>query len=118
MLKRITDESAVAQRSERPERQEEVRRSTLNRAANDKLPGHVIPTGRFGSLAKALEQFSANRDETIAYLSELQGRLHARSIVHPIGPMTCHECFIMIANHPLRHLEQIREIQASPGYPA
>jgi hypothetical protein len=118
MLKRVTDESAVAERSERPERQEEVRRFTLNRASKRQAPGHVIPSGRFGSLAKALEQFSANRDQTIVYLSDCKDDLHARSIVHPIGPMTCHECFVMIANHPLRHLAQIQEIQAAPGYPA
>jgi hypothetical protein len=31
--------------------------------------------------------------------------------------MTCHECLVLIANHTLRHLAQIREIQATPGYP-
>ena len=90
----------------------------LNRTTKRQAPERVYPSGRFGSLAKALEQFSANRDQTIAYLSECKDDLHARSIVHPIGPMTCHECFVIIANHPLRHLAQIREIQATPGYPS
>jgi len=118
MLKRVTDESAVSERSERPERQEEVREFMLNRMSKRQAPGRVYPSGRFGSLANALEQFSTNRDQTIAYLSECKDDLHARSIVHPIGPITCYECFAIIVNHPLRHLAQIREIQAAPGYPS
>ena len=117
MLKRVTDESAVSARNERPGRQEEIRGSTLNRANKRESPAHVVPSGRFGSLAKALEQFSVNRDQTIGYVSDCNDDLDARSIVHPIGPMTCHECLIVIANHPLRHLGQIREIQETPGYP-
>ncbi len=117
MMGRITDESSASERAVRSEKQGELRKSTLNRASKRQSPERMIPTGRFASLTKALDQFSANRDDTIAYLRSCKDDLHARSFVHPTGPMTCHEGFILIANHPLRHLAQIREIQASPGYP-
>lgn len=117
MMSRITDESSASERTVRPEKQGDLRKFTLNRASKRNAPERMVPTGRFGSLAKALDQFSANRDDTIAYLTSCKDDLHARSFVHPSGPMTCHEGFILIANHPLRHLEQIREIQASPEYP-
>jgi hypothetical protein len=118
MLARITDESSASERSERAERQSEIRQFTLNRVSKRQAPERVVPTGRFPSLAKSLEAFSANRDVTIAFVRSCKDDLHARSIVHPTGPMTCHEGLILLANHPLRHLEQIREIQATPGYPA
>jgi len=117
MMSRITDESSTSERTVRPEKQGDLRKSTLNRTSKRQAPERVVPTGRFSSLAKALEQFSANRDDTIAYLTSCKDDLHARSFAHPTGPMTCHEGFILIANHPLRHLAQIREIQASPEYP-
>jgi len=118
MLRRITDESSASERLLRPEKHGELRKFSLNRASKRQAPERVVPTGRFGLLAKALQQFSANRDETIAYLKNCEDDLHARLFVHPTaGSLTCHEGFILIANHPLRHLQQIREIQASPGYP-
>ena len=118
LLRRITDESSASERLLRPEKHGELRKFSLNRASKRQAPERVVPTGRFGLLAKALQQFSANRDETIAYLKNCEDDLHAQLFVHPTaGPLTCHEGFIIIANHPLRHLQQIREIQASPGYP-
>jgi len=118
LLRRITDESSASERLLRPEKHGELRKFSLNRASKRQAPERVVPTGRFGLLAEALQQFSANRDETIAYLKNCEDDLHAQLFVHPTaGPLTCHEGFIIIANHPLRHLQQIREIQASPGYP-
>ena len=118
LMRCITDESNASERALRPEKQGELRKFALNRASKRQAPERAVPTGRFGLLAKALKQFSANRDETINYLKNCKDDLHARLFVHPTaGPLTCHEGFILIANHPLRHLEQIHEIQASPGYP-
>ena len=39
--------------------------------------------------------------------------------MHPVaGEITCRECLALVIGHPLRHLQQIREIKGSPGYPA
>jgi hypothetical protein len=118
LLARITQESIPSDRVERPERQAELRKLGAERTTKRLAPERVRPTGRFGSIAKALEQFVANREKTIAYLSECRDDLHARTVVHPIATMTCHEMVVLMSAHTLRHLDQVREIQATPGYPA
>jgi len=103
LLMRLTEEAIPSERVVRPERQVELRKMAADRSTKRQVPERARPSGQFGSLARALEQFAANREKTIAYLSVCQDDLHARNIAHP---------------HTLRHLDQIREIQKSPGYPA
>lgn len=111
-------ESTPAERVERPERQAELRKTTADRTAKRKAPERAWPTGRFGSVTKALDQFVANREKTIAYLNDCQDDLHARTVVHSVGTLTGHELVVLLSAHTLRHLDQIREIQRTPGYPA
>jgi DinB superfamily len=117
LLMRLTQEATPSEHIERPERQEQLRKLGLDRASKRQAPERARPTGRFGSVSKALEQFVANREKTMAYLRDCQDDLHARTVVHPIGAMTCHELVVLMSAHTLRHLEQIREVQATPGYP-
>ncbi|HVB57405.1 MAG TPA: DinB family protein [Candidatus Acidoferrales bacterium] len=119
ILYRISEDYTPSDRVERPDRQAELRQFGASRASKRQAPERVRPTGQFGSLAKALDQFAASREQTIAYLSACQNDLNAGTVVHPtLGPMTCHEYVIFMTGHTLRHLDQIREIQASPGFPA
>jgi hypothetical protein len=118
LLARLAQEWSPSERIERPERQLELRELGMNREIKRQAPQRVHPTGRFGSLSKALEQFVENREKTIAYLGNCQDDLHARTVAHPIATMTCHELVVMMAGHTLRHLAQIREIRAAPGYPS
>lgn len=118
ILNRISEDYTPSDRVERPDRQAELRQIAANRINKRPAPDRLRPTGRFGSLAKARDQFAASRAETIAYLSACVDDLHARTVVHGLGPMTSYEFLIYTANHTLRHLDQIREIQASPGFPA
>ncbi|MGD0965159.1 MAG: DinB family protein [Candidatus Acidiferrales bacterium] len=118
LLKRLSEEAIASERVVRPARQVELRKMAGDRTTKRQVPERVRPSGQFGSLQKALEQFAANREKTIAYLSACEDDLHARSIVHPIGTMTCHEYVIFMTTHTLRHLDQIGEIKKSPGYPA
>jgi uncharacterized damage-inducible protein DinB len=118
LLMRLTQESTPAEHVERPERQAELRKLGFERTDKRQAPERARPTGRFGSLTKALEQFAANREKTIDYLRDCTEDLHARTVVHPIGVMTCHELVVLMGAHTLRHLGQIREIQSTPGYPS
>lgn len=118
LLIRLTQEAAPSEHVERPERQAELHKLGRDRSAKRKAPERAQPTGRFGSVSGAIAQFAANREKTIAYVRDCQDDLHARTVVHPIGVMTCHEMVVLMSAHTLRHLDQIREIQATPGYPA
>jgi hypothetical protein len=117
LMARLVQEATPCDHTERPERQAELRKLGFDRTGKRNAPERARPTGRFGSLSNALAEFKANRDKTLAYMRDCPDDLHARTIVHPIGPMTSHELVVMMASHTLRHLEQIREVQAAPGYP-
>ncbi len=117
LLLRLTEEAKPSEHVERPERQVELARTTRDRSGKRNAPEPARPTGRFGSLANALQQFAANREKIMAYLRDCADDLHARTVVHPVGPMTSHELVVMMSSHTLRHLDQIREVQATPGYP-
>ena len=118
LLSRLAQEATPCEHIERPERQAELARLGIDRSGKRNAPERARPTGRFGSLSNALQQFAANREKTVSYLRDCNDDLHARKVVHPIGEMTSHELVVLMSNHTLRHLEQIREVQAAPGYPA
>lgn len=117
LLARLTQEATPSEHVVRPERQAELHKLGRDRSGKRQAPERARPTGRFGSLSKALEEFAANREKTLAYLRGCTDDLHARTVVHPIGAMTSHELVILMSAHTLRHLEQIREVQSAPGYP-
>lgn len=89
-----------------------------NRSKKMDAPERVRPKGRYGSLASALDQFRENRERTIAYIAGCEDDLRARATQHLLGPMSCQECLMVLIAHPMRHAEQIREIQQAAGYPA
>ncbi len=81
-------------------------------------PERVRPKGRYGSLATALHQFRENRERTIAYIAACEDDLRTRATQHLLGRMSCQECLMVLIAHPVRHVEQIREIKQAAAYPA
>jgi hypothetical protein len=74
-------------------------------------PEPAQPAGRFSTLAEAAAAFAKHRGRTIAWVEACTENLRLRSIEHPaLGPMNAYECLILMAVHPLRHMEQIREL--------
>jgi hypothetical protein len=111
--------SAPAEGTVTPRTEAEFRREMVDRARRMQSPPPARPTGRYGSLDAALDRFRAHRDETIAYVNNSSEDFRARCITHPIfGTLDGREGILFLAGHALRHLEQIREIKAAPGYPA
>jgi uncharacterized damage-inducible protein DinB len=93
-------------------------RGVLNRARKFSAPAGLQPTQQYPSAEAALEAFAERRARTIRYIEETTDDLRARTTVHPVaGEVTCRECLALLMGHPLRHLEQIREIKATPGFP-
>lgn len=88
-----------------------------NRSKKMEAPERVRPRGRYDSLASALDQFRENRERTIAYIATCEDDLRTRATQHLLGRMSCQECLMVLIAHPIRHAEQIREIQQAPGYP-
>jgi uncharacterized damage-inducible protein DinB len=87
-----------------------------DRSVPVEAPEAARPTGRYATLAAAVERFAAGRERTVRFVEECHDDLRARLTTHPlIGQVNCWETLLMMAMHPLRHAAQIREIRAALG---
>lgn len=76
------------------------------------------PEARFSSVEGALRAFLEARESTVRYLETVDDDLRARKTIHPVaGEITCRECLALLIGHPLRHIDQIREVRSAPGFP-
>jgi len=90
----------------------------LARAADRSMkftaPERARPSGRFPSLAAALDQFKENRARTVDYIEHCDKDLRAYTLPHPLlGPISAHEFLIILTLHAARHAGQIREVRHS-----
>ena len=81
-------------------------------------PEHVRPTGRFSTLAAALDHFQKSRARAIEYIRHLEIDPRAHTAQHPaVGAVSGQELLLILAIHPARHADQIREIRQTLGLP-
>lgn len=90
----------------------------LARGADRSRPGvspeAVRPTGRFSTLADAVQHFLVSRDETIRFVGSCAENLRSKLTTHPLlGPVNCHEVLLLMVAHPERHAKQIDEVRAA-----
>jgi hypothetical protein len=97
-----------------PRREGQILRGMTNRERKIAAPELAEPTGRFSSLAEALQEFRERRARTVAYVEQYQDDPRNRTTLHPVlGPVNCQEMFLVLALHPARHALQIREARKS-----
>ncbi|MBZ5579386.1 MAG: DinB family protein [Acidobacteriia bacterium] len=88
-----------------------------DRSFRAEAPEAARPTGRFTSVAQALDEFNDARTRTIRFTEERSGDLYSIEVVHPrFGPMNGAEFVRIIAGHAQRHAAQIREVRAAIGH--
>src|SRR5215472_18229621 len=86
----------------------------LDRNRKMQSPDVGMPSGRFPTLAAALNHFQTTRERTVQFVNASDEDLRRRITSHPIlGTVNCYEMLLMIAVHPFRHAKQIEEIKAS-----
>ena len=84
-----------------------------------KAPDGMHPTGRYSGPGEFHSEFAAVRTRVIDMVRESNAPLH--HVVDPhfaLGDLTGAQWLWFIAAHSERHLNQIREVMASPGFPA
>lgn len=87
-----------------------------DRNKKNPAPERSVPTGRFTSLRDAEKAFVENREATMAALAEADD-LRGRVVDHPLaGICDGYQLFLIVALHPVRHVYQVEEIKAAPGY--
>ena len=99
-----------------PRREGQILRGMTKREHKVAAPEHAEPTGRYSSLAEALQAFRERRARTVAYVEQYQDDPRNRTTLHPVlGPVNCQEMFLVLALHPARHALQIKEARKSLG---
>ena len=80
-------------------------------------PERALPKHRFDSLAAALAKFLENRARTIEFVENCTDDLRFRVIQHPLGLINGQDCLTVLIRHADRHIDQINELRADPGFP-
>jgi uncharacterized damage-inducible protein DinB len=115
MLHLIANESTPAE-AVTPGREDKFLRHSTNRARTFTAPERARPKGSFASLNIALDALRERRAQTIRFIEQCDGDLRDRKTLHPVaGQITCRECLALLIGHPMRHIQQIREIKAQLG---
>jgi hypothetical protein len=97
-----------------PQKEADLMARVTDRTTRAEAPEPVRPTGRFASLADAVEGFNAARTRTVAYAAERAAELSALDCHHQrFGALNGRELCMIMAGHARRHAEQIREIRAA-----
>jgi len=89
-----------------------------DRSTKAEAPEPIKPknTG-YTSLANSINDFKKTRLEHIRYMKTSTEDLRNHVVQLPNGWIDCYQLYLMIAAHSNRHLQQIEEIKASPGFP-
>jgi DinB family protein len=111
MLRRLKTGELLAEPIHLPEREARMAAGVAGRATRVQAPPHALPTGRFASLAEALQAFTAARERSIEFI-ETDPNPRALQVSHPFfGLVSGYELAAIMASHSVRHALQIREIR-------
>jgi uncharacterized damage-inducible protein DinB len=81
-------------------------------------PEAVHPKNRWPDFEELLRQFEATRQRSVTFASETQADLRSHFFPHPfIGDMDCYQWLLFLGLHCERHVRQLEEVKADPGFP-
>jgi hypothetical protein len=90
----------------------------LDRSTKTQAPEPAKPTGRFATGEAAYAAFDKVRTATIDYVKTTDGDLRSHGMPLFQGVMTdAYQLIVMTAAHTERHLLQLQEVKADPGFP-
>jgi hypothetical protein len=83
-----------------------------------KGPDVVMPKQRWPEFGEMVREFEAARGRTLKMASETQADLRSHYFVHPfLGDLDCYQWLLLLATHCERHVRQLEEVKADPGFP-
>jgi len=115
MLRRLKTGEPLAEPVHLPDREAQMAASVSGRATRLQAPAAAVPTGRFASVAAAMDAFTAARLRTIEFV-ETGVDLRSMEVTHPFfGRISGYELAVIMAAHAVRHAAQIRETREHIG---
>jgi len=109
--------SAGAETSQVPDAK--VVATVTDRSAKFKAPEPLVPSGRFASREDVAREFDARRARTVELVrSHPEAELRKRVRPNPaLGAVDAYQFFLFLSGHTERHILQMREVKADPGFP-
>lgn len=90
-----------------------------DRSRQVEAPDWLQPKPELADATLALDTFLTARDELIDFAAKVRTNLRARKATHPaLGTLDGVQWLMMVAAHGDRHVDQMREIKATEGFPA
>jgi hypothetical protein len=84
-----------------------------------KGPSVFMPRGRWPDFDDLVREFEATRERSVRFSAVTQADLHNHFFPHPVlGLCDCYQWLLLIGAHCERHVRQMEEVKADPGYPA
>jgi hypothetical protein len=81
-------------------------------------PAVFMPQGRWPDFEELVRQFEATRERSVRFSAVTQGDLRNHFFPHPVlGLLDCYQWLLLISAHCERHVRQMEEVKADPGYP-
>ncbi len=88
-----------------------------DRSQKAQAPERLVPKGRFRTISGLTAEFRKLRDRNIAFVRETQLDLRSHFAPSPMGDLDVLQWYIFMAGHTERHVAQIEELKAKPGFP-
>jgi hypothetical protein len=105
-------------KSETAGKDEMIMKGVPDRSGKAQAPESLTPTGRFASRDAAVAEFKARRDQTIAFIEKTPAELRDHMFPHPaLKVVDCYQWILFLAAHSDRHIQQMKEVIAEPGFP-
>jgi hypothetical protein len=81
-------------------------------------PADLMPQGRWPDFGELVRQFEATRERSVRFSAVTQADLRNHFLPHPVlGLLDCYQWLLMVSAHCERHVRQIEEVKAHPGFP-
>ena len=114
----VDEAKRTAQAAKKEASAKAVLTAMTDRSKPATAPGEIRPTGRYATKAALVAMLNTRRDETIQYVETTEDDLRGRFFKMGAGrEMDLYEMILMISGHSERHLLQMKEVTAAPGYP-
>jgi len=98
---------------------EQVLKMVSDRSVKRKTYEALEPaSAKFTSVADALKAFTASRDKLMEYIKTTQDDMRGHIAPEtPMGAVDTYQMVLLISAHSNRHLQQLNEVKADPGFP-
>ena len=87
----------------------------IDRTRHEKTPAKQDPSGQKVNISEALASYAQLHSAMLEYAAKTSDDLRAHAV--PEWGVDAYQCLLEISTHEQRHILQIREVKADPGFP-